>query len=429
MQLQLDALKKIEAILNSMILHCPTIEFTSDGTIINASDAFLSALGGYSLSDVVGKHHRLFCYDEFTNSPDYKKFWSELASGKPQAGQFQRKKKDGSEVWIEATYIPVTENGVVTRVFKFAADITDKFRQLIGQKALIDAVDRSNALIEFTPTGEVVTANQNFLDAMGYNLADIVGKHHRMFCTDDFIQKNTHFWRDLGSGHFKNGLFQRITRHGDTVWLEATYNPIFDTKGKVIKVVKIAADVTKRINEQLEIQKAAEIAHSTSVETAQVSESGATILEKAVTTADQIAKEIRNSFDLVEELNFQSAEISKIVTTIGAIAAQTNLLALNAAIEAARAGEQGRGFAVVADEVRNLAAKTTQSTGEINQMVMKNNQLVAGTKTAMTHVTAQAQDNSQLITEASGIIQEILRGAIHVSETVGHLVNNSAQSH
>ncbi|WP_420804658.1 methyl-accepting chemotaxis protein [Tolumonas lignilytica] len=131
---------------------------------------------------------------------------------------------------------------------------------------------------------------------------------------------------------------------------------------------------------------------------------------------------------MVEELNTQSAEISKIVTTIGSIAAQTNLLALNAAIEAARAGEQGRGFAVVADEVRNLAAKTTQSTGEIDQMVLKNNQLVTSAKVAMTQVTAQASDNSRLITEAAGIIQEILKGAVHVSETVGHLVNNSAHT-
>jgi PAS domain S-box len=427
-ELQLATLKKVEAILNAMTAHCPTIEFTSDGTIINASDAFLSALGGYARSDVIGKHHRIFCHDDFVHSPDYKKFWSELAAGRPQSGQFLRKKKDGSDIWIEATYVPVTEQGHVTRVFKFAADITDKYQQLIQQGALLNAVDRSNALIEFTPSGEIVTANQNFLDTMGYKLSEIVGKHHRIFCTDDFIQKNPGFWRELGSGQFKSDLFQRLTKSGDTVWLEATYNPIFDTKGKVVKVVKIAADVTKRINEQLEIQKAAEIAHSTSVETAQVSESGAIILEQAVNTADQIANEIENSFNLVEELNTQSAEISKIVTTIGSIAAQTNLLALNAAIEAARAGEQGRGFAVVADEVRNLAAKTTQSTGEIDQMVLKNNQLVTSAKVAMTQVTAQASDNSRLITEAAGIIQEILKGAVHVSETVGHLVNNSAHT-
>ena len=426
--LPLEKMKRDQAILDSMNQYCPTIEFSKDGTILNASPAFLRALGGYSLHEVQGQHHRMFCSQEETSSAEYQNFWRDLASGKEQAGQFHRKCKDGTYIWIEATYIPIKENGQVTRVFKFAADITEKYTQLISQAALMDAFNKSNALIEFTPTGEILTANSNFANAVGYSLSEIKGKHHRIFCFDDFYQQQPNFWKDLGSGHFKHGLFQRRTKHGDIIWLEATYNPVFDSKGRVIKVVKIATDVTDRINAQLTIQKAAEVAHSTSVETAQVSENGAAILGQAVSTADLIAQEIEESAKLVEELNHQSAEISKIVTTIGAIASQTNLLALNAAIEAARAGENGRGFAVVADEVRNLAARTTQSTGEIDQMVIKNTQLVSNAKQAMSQVTAQATDNTRLILEAAGIIQEILKGAEHVSETVGHLVNNSSNS-
>lgn len=401
-----------------------TISFAPDGTILDASQMFLDGLG-YRLDEVKGKHHRIFCDPEYTRKAEYDNFWRDLNNGRANAGQFMRFKKDGSYVWIEATYIPVTQNGKVVKIFKIAQDITVKYQQLISQEALFKAFDRSNALIEFTPTGNVITANANFLNAMGYKLEDIKGQHHRMFCFDDFYSQNPQFWADLANGHYKHDLYQRKTRYGDIIWLEATYNPIFGDNGKVTKIVKIATDVTDRINKQLAIQKAAEVAHSTSVQTAQVSENGATILSNAVNTADRIVKDIEQSASLIEELNHQSAEISKIVTTIGAIAAQTNLLALNAAIEAARAGENGRGFAVVADEVRNLAARTTQSTGEIDQMVVKNTQLVSNAKSAMSHVTQQASDNSKLIMEASGIIDEILKGAEHVSVTVGQLVNSS----
>lgn len=419
--------KQDSAVLSAMTQLCPTIEFNSQGIVINASSSFLAALGGYSLHEIQGQHHRMFCYSEESSAPAYQRFWQDLTNGKAQSGQFQRIRKDGLPIWIEATYIPVKENGVVTRIFKFAADITEKYNQLISQEALISAFDRSNALIEFSPQGEILQANENFCQAMGYSLNDIRGKHHRMFCFDDFYQQQPNFWKDLAAGHFKSGLFQRKTKHGDIIWLEATYNPVRNTKGQVLKVVKIATDVTQRINEQIAVQKAAEIAHSTSVETAQVSENGAALLTSAINTADLIAKEIEESTVLVDQLNNQSQEISKIVTTIGSIAAQTNLLALNAAIEAARAGENGRGFAVVADEVRNLAARTTQSTGEINQMVNRNTELVTNTKSAMSQITSQATDNSRLILEAAAIIQEILKGAEHVSDTVGRLVHHSAQ--
>lgn len=412
-------------IIESMKRFCPVITFTPDGEIEDANSLFLTAIG-YSLEEIKGKHHSTLCSPNEVNSADYKSFWPTLARGESHAGKFLRRRKDGSDLWIEATYFPVFSDNKVVKVFKIAADITEAYEKNLAQSFLLNAIDKSNAIIEFTPDGKVLYANANFAQALGYNNAkELPGKHHKEFCFDEFYQKNPTFWQDLSGGEVKAGLFKRQRRDGEIVWIEATYNPVLNNEGKVIKVVKVATDITERVNKQLSIQRAAEVAHSTSVETAQVSERGAIILKETVANSERIVEDVKASSDLIEDLNHQSTEISKIVDTIGSIADQTNLLALNAAIEAARAGEHGRGFAVVADEVRTLAARTSQSTDEVNSMVNKNTQLVAQAKDSMVKVSAQVQTSSENIYEASGIIDEILKGAEHVSHVVGDLVKSS----
>ncbi|WP_170941613.1 methyl-accepting chemotaxis protein [Cellvibrio mixtus] len=418
-------IKALQEKLGSINLSCATIWFTPDGMITDASDMFLSVIG-YSLNEIKGQHHRVLCPKEVLNSIEYRSFWQDLSNGKAKRGKFLRSHKDGSDVWLEATYIPILENGAVSSIIKIANDITGSYQQSIDNEFLIAAIQRSNAVIEFTPDGTVITANQNFLTAMGFrDIKEIAGQHHKIFCTQDFYNENPHFWQKLSSGNIEQGLFQRISKSGNTVWLEATYNPVFDHRGKVIKVTKIANDVTTRIEKQLAIQKAAEVAYSTSVETAQVSERGAQILKENLNNSEKISSDIKRSSKLIEDLNQQSGEISKIVTTIKSIADQTNLLALNAAIEAARAGEHGRGFAVVADEVRTLAASTSKSTEEINHMVERNNRMVIQTRDSMIEVTQQAGKNADLINEATRIIDEILKGAEHVSQVVVNLVDSS----
>lgn len=416
---------QLHAEVTSVFNACAVIYFSPEGTILTASQAFLDCIG-YQLDEIKGQPHRMLCPANIVNSSAYTNFWKALSLGKAQHGEFHRLRKDGSDLWLEATYLPVIEKGQVTKVMKIASDISAKYLQGVKDNALLNAITRSNAVIEFTPDGTILNANANFLQATGYrNESEIQGKHHRIFCTEDFYKDNPDFWRDMQRGQFKSGLFKRITKQGQDLWIEATYNPVFDNTGTVIKIVKVASDVTSRIEKQLSIQKAAEVAYSTAVETAQVSEKGSTVLNENLVNAEKIASDINKSTTLVEELNTQSSNIANIVSTIKSIADQTNLLALNAAIEAARAGEHGRGFAVVADEVRTLANRTTRSTEEINQMVAKNNELAKQAMFSMSGVSEQADSNTHLVSEASAIIDEILKGSVYVSQVVGELVNNS----
>ncbi|WP_041208957.1 methyl-accepting chemotaxis protein [Aeromonas jandaei] len=397
-----------------------TITFSPDGTVLAANDLFLNVVG-FSASEVVGQHHRIFCDKQYAQSSAYQQFWADLKQGRSRTGVFQRFNRRGEPIWLEATYFPVKLRGIVTKVIKIAADITEHHLQLLSQQAVVKALDRSLAVIEFTPTGEVLTANANFLNTMGYTLAQVQGKHHRIFCDDHFYQENPHFWEELGRGQFKSGLFCRFNSHGSKVWLEATYNPILDDNRRVVKVIKFASDITERINKSDAVCEAAMLAHDAARETLSCAERGAGLLASVVDTSSLIASQLTHSIGLINQLNEQSRSIEAIVSTISSIADQTNLLALNAAIEAARAGDQGRGFAVVADEVRQLAARTSLSTDEIAKVVQNNRELTAKVTAEMSDVAGSAELGKQQVGEVNEVMSEIRREANNVSATVSGL--------
>ncbi len=235
---------KIEAIDRSQAV----IEFGLDGTIIAANANFLATLG-YSLEEIRGKHHRMFVTPEYAASPEYLEFWRQLANGQFQAGEYHRIGKGGKEVWLQASYNPILNGaGKPVKVIKFASDVTEQKNRAADAAGKVEAISRAQAMIEFELDGTVIAANQNFLDAMGYRLDEIQGKHHRMFVEPAEAAGPDYkaFWQRLRAGEFIAAEFRRVGKNRKEVWILASYNPVLDASGKPVKVVKLATDVTER---------------------------------------------------------------------------------------------------------------------------------------------------------------------------------------
>ncbi len=226
------------------------IEFMPDGTIVKANKLFLTSLK-YRAEEIEGKHHRIFCEDTYANSRAYDRFWEDLRSGIPQVGEFKRIAKDGSEVWIQASYTPVKDEvGRVVKVVKVATDQTKQKQINADYEGQLSAIAKSNAVIEFNMDGTILNANENFLNALGgYTLDEVKGKHHRMFVDSTYARsiEYAEFWRKLNNGEFFVGTYTRIGKRGNEVFIQASYNPIFDLNGKPFKVVKYALDMTEVI--------------------------------------------------------------------------------------------------------------------------------------------------------------------------------------
>ena len=419
---ELSSLNQVKESLESEML-CLTLD--AEGRVEWANANFLQELVyqsgqllGRPIEDLVPAHVRK---DEFQL-----RFKNALVRGEHFAGTVRLVRGNGQEVWLRSIVQPVrSSDGRIKHFSIYSSDLTRTIEASREHENLITALVRSTAVIEFDLGGHVLTANDRFLSGMGYSLAQIQGKHHRMFCEPEEYNSTEYqdFWKRLNAGEFVAARFKRVDSHGRVVWLEATYNPVLDATDRLYKVVKFATVITDQVNQEQAVAEAANMAYSTSLQTDNSAQRGTTVVTQAVDVMRDLAKHMQQAGEGIEALNAQSQVIGTIVNTISGIAEQTNLLALNAAIEAARAGEQGRGFAVVADEVRQLASRTSKATEEIVGVVRQNQDMARDAVSLMTDGRLQAEQGLALAAEAGTVIVEIQDGAQKVVSAVGQFAN------
>ncbi|OKH88774.1 PAS domain-containing methyl-accepting chemotaxis protein [Thalassospira sp. TSL5-1] len=444
-----------QQIIEALDKSAAVIEFSLDGYVLQANENFLSLMG-YRPEEVIGKHHRMFVSEAYGKSAEYRDFWHKLAKGKYQAAEFQRVARDSRTVWIEASYNPVFDRaGKPVKVIKFAYDVTKKREQRAEMTGMLDAINKSQAIIEFNLDGTVIDANENFLSVMGYRGDEIIGHHHSMFVTGD--EKNSPeyraFWKSLNEGQFQAGQFHRLAKGGKSVWIEASYNPIFNAAGKVYKVVKFATDITAQINLLVDLKSMIDNNFS-NIETAIADLRGIsgnavdacsdtvanvqTVTVGAAEMSDSIAEISRNMADsqksteqmaretvIADESTQRMAQVvdamTGIVELIQNIAGQINLLALNATIESARAGEAGKGFAVVANEVKNLANQAARATDQISTEIQGIQDITSEVVGALQTIRSSVEtmrDSVGVTSKALGAQNRITSG---VSQNMQHM--------
>ncbi len=389
------------------------IEFDLQGYVLMANQNFLDTMG-YSLEEVQGQHHCMFIDPDERTSAEYAEFWRRLGQGACDAGRYRRVRKDGGDVWLQASYNPIYDKrGRLLKVIKYATDITAQQQRQADTEGQLAAISKVQAIIEFELDGTIIRANDLFLNAVGYHAAEVEGRHHSMFVRPEESQSPAYkeFWRKLRSGLHDTGQYLRIGKGGRQVWIEASYNPIFDAEGRPFKVVKYATDITKRFTAAQTLRVAVQ---GLTENAERASQANALALD-ASQIAEQGGKTVKGVVKTMGAITESSRRISEIIGVMDGIAFQTNILALNAAVEAARAGVHGKGFAVVAAEVRSLAQNSAAAAKEIKGLI--------------TTSVEQIESGAGQVQSAGTTMEDIVASSRRVTEIMAEVVNVSlAQS-
>ena len=419
---QLSSMLQVRESLDSEML---MLNLDPQGRIISANTNFETEMA-FAQGQVLNRKLIDLVPAYAQKTDHFERMKNAIQQGAHWAGALQIVRGDDEEAWLRAIVQPVkNSHGQIQTFSVYANDLTRTIEASCENQNLIEALQRSTAVIEFDLNGNVLTANDRFLKSMGYSLNQIVGKHHRLFCAPDEYNSQAYqsFWEKLRRGEFIADRFKRVDSHGRTVWLEASYNPISDSHNRLYKIVKFATVITDQVNGEIAVAQAADIAYTTSQHTDETAKRGSGVVQQTVNVMRELAAQMEAAAEGIAALDKQSQIIGTIIKSISSIADQTNLLALNAAIEAARAGDQGRGFAVVADEVRQLASRTSQATVEIVSVVSQNQKLAEEAVQIIENGKRQAVQGLELSAQAGDVIVEIQDGAQKVVSAVGQFAN------
>jgi len=407
--------QELEAVIAAVSRAQAMIEFKLDGTILTANQNFLQAMG-YQLDEIKGLHHSMFVDLAYARSAEYRDFWAKLNRGEYQAGEFKRLGKGGLEIWIQASYNPIfDQQGRPYKVVKFATDITQQKLQNADYRGQVSAISKSQAVIEFQMDGTIVTANDNFLNTMGYSLSEVKGKHHSIFVDDSYARSGEYreFWAKLNRGEYQAAEYKRLGKGGREVWIQASYNPILDLSGKPFKVVKYATDITPQKQAENRVREKA---------------------EQERLAAEELQRKVNSILDSVQVA--ASGDLTKDITIIGEDPV----------------GQVGAGLKGLFENLRSSVRKmlgSSQSVGAASEELNAISQQMAGnaeeTATQATVVSAASEEVSKNVGVVAASSEEMLasireiaksaneaarvaRSAVGVAESTNHTIAKLGES-